>query len=249
MLKFFLTLLLVFSTFLIEAISWKGNAGDNFSVEIEISTTTLNIDQTLDLTIHFNYPDGYNVNLDKVRADLLQYSGLTEPPFSLVSEKIEGKTLFIRLEPMLAGIHFLSLYDIEFNHKDSEKHPPVVIFSNIFQIETILPPAEKNFNGWIYPLLSLSKRYPVTITPDNRIALLENPLLLEKEEQKNESIIQQKTFPWLKMAGVFLFFYSLIHSLDAASKAQPWHTKTTNHFECCQQGIAKTGKFGTAKSS
>jgi len=195
--------------------SWTGKANNNFSVEVTLSKVSLPVDERLDITLLLHHPDTHTVDLDKIRINLLKYAGLSEPPFALVSEKVEdlpdgGKLVSLQLEPLLEGIHFISLYDVVFPPKNPEKDSPVVIISKIFEIETSLPTIDEYYRGLSYPLLSLTKRFPITITPENRKDLLEDPKIQETEAYRNERIIELKTLPWPELTGVFLFLIILL---------------------------------------
>jgi hypothetical protein len=212
MLKICLALLLL-PTMLFAGITWTGKVNDQFSAEITLSTPSLPVDKNLEVTLLLRFPETYSVDLDTVRVNLLKYAGLSEPPFALISEKVEdlpnGKKIIFQLEPLLEGIHFLSLYDIEFNPKDKNT-PPIAIISEIFEIEVTLPSIDAEFRGVVYPLLSLTTRYPLAISPDNRKDLLLNPLLQQFENERNASIIKQKTFPFPQLVGIALFLFLLL---------------------------------------
>lgn len=195
--------------------SWIGKAEGGFSVKVVISSTTLPVDEKLDITIRLHYPDTHTVDLDKIRTNLLKYVGLSEPPFALTSEKVEalqdgGLKVSFQLEPLLDGIHFLSFYDIVFPPNNPKTNTTAVIISEIFKIETSLPSIDKNFRSLAYPLLSLTKRFPITLSQENRKNLLNNPQLQAIEADRNEAIFKQKTLPWPELSGAFLFLFILL---------------------------------------
>jgi len=211
----FLIILTFLPAALFGSTSWTGKAEGDFSVEVTLSTTTLAVDETLNITLHLKYPDTHTVNLDKIRINILKYAGLTEPPFALIEERVENISqeetiVHLQLDPLLEGFHFLSLYDVVFPPKNPETDFPVAIVSKIFEVETTLPTIDKNYRGLAYPLLSLTKRFPITITPENRKDYLENPKIQEAEDYRNVRIFEFKTIPWAELSGVFLFLIILL---------------------------------------
>ncbi|MFQ5730296.1 MAG: hypothetical protein ACE5GN_08040, partial [Waddliaceae bacterium] len=156
------------------------------------------------------YPDSYTIDQEKLRINLLKYASLSEPPFALIDEQSEtlpdGKhKLIFTLEPQLAGLQFVSLYDISFLPKNREQHKPVEIISEIFKVTITLPPLDKGYQGMASPLLSLTQQFPISIDPKNRKNLLENVAVNAQESKKNVLTLRQKSLPWAELAGVLLF--------------------------------------------
>lgn len=196
-------------------ISWQEKVEGGFSAQVTIPTSSLTIEENLHIDVILSYPDTHDVDLEKLRVNLLKYAGLSEPPFALTSENIdtpaEGKMkITFILEPQLAGLQFVSLYDITFTPKDPDQHQPVEIISDIFKVEITLPPIEEGFHGLASPLLSLTKKFPIAMGPKNRKQLFENTERNIKERWRNILIFRWKTFPWGELAGVCLIAILLL---------------------------------------
>ncbi len=193
---------------------WEGKSGNQFSARIDLSAKTLSLDEPLTVTATLQFPADYSVDIDSLRINLLKFAGLSEPPFALLSEKEEeipgGKKVTFTLDPLLDGIHFLSLYDISFTPKEANKASPVEIITDIFEVETTLPKTDQNFRGNVYPLLSLTKRFPITLSSDNRIDFTQNPALQHEENLRNEAILKEKTFPLAQVMGAMLLVILLL---------------------------------------
>ena len=190
--------------------TWKGQTDGGFSAEVTLSASQLTIEENLHIEVILAYPETYTVDLDKLRINLLRYGSLSEPPFALIGEESatlpNGKHKFnFTLEPQLGGVQFISLYDIPFLPKDPKKDKPTDIISGIFQVDITVPPVDEGFEGMASPLLSLTKKYPISIDARNRKTLLENPAQNEKEAARDIAILNRKTLPWGSLTGLFLF--------------------------------------------
>lgn len=207
-------LLLIIPGWLFGVINWEGKAENQFSAAISLSAQKLTLDERLFISVILTYPGSYSIDTDRIRVNLLKYAGLSEPPFALLfetEEKIQGgKKLTFTLDPLRRGIHFLSLYDIQFDPKDEKMGAPVSIISNIFEVETSFPDFDPKFQGIIYPLLSLTKRFPLSVSLENRLDLLENPALQAQENLRNMELMREKTFPLPPVMGVFVFMILLL---------------------------------------
>lgn len=214
MIRTAMTLLTLLPTLAFGSLQWKGENGSNFSAEITIDKNKIGIEEDLKVEVALVFPDTYTADLDALRMNLLRYAGLSEPPFALVAEEIEKTSNGLKgkftLEPLLEGIQFFSLYDIAFSPKESKTLPKVEIISDIFEIEVIPPETEESFQGMIYPLLSLTKQIPITISTANRGSLIDNSKLLTEENQRSQTILRQKQLPWAEISGAVLFFLLIL---------------------------------------
>lgn len=195
--------------------SWKGETPGGFTVEVTLSTEKISISDHLKITALFSHPENYNVDWGNLRMNLLKYPGLSEPPFSLIEEKREilsntQKKVTYTLEPQLEGLQFVSLYNIRFLPKNPNENKPAEIISDIFNVTITLPPTTEKFQGMSHPLLSLVRKFPISVSQKNREDLLLNPKFLEKEAQGNLKQFRQKTPPWGSLAGILLFVFTLL---------------------------------------
>ncbi len=197
------------------SIQWEKELSGGFSAQIDIPTTSITVEDLLPITLTLSYPETHTPDLDTIRMNLLKYVGLSEPPFALVDEKIkqEGKkklkATFI-LEPQVASLQFISLYNIPFLSNDGNPEQTKNIVSDIFQVEVALPKVEKDFYGLSYPLLPLTEQFPISLSSSNRKHLIESKERFEENAQKSAQIIKNRTFPWASLAGAFLFVLFLL---------------------------------------
>ncbi len=185
-----------------------------FSLDIKIPKTVIGIEEHLEVQASFIFPEDYIVDMNTVRINLLKYVGLFEPPFSLQEETLTevpgGLNAVFKLEPHMAGVHFISLYNVPFlSKKGGDK---VELISDIFPIETLVVQHDAGHKGDPFPLLSLIERHPITLDSANRKTLLENPLRLAKESKESLALMRSKTLPWEKILALLacLIFYSIL---------------------------------------
>lgn len=206
-----LVFLLLLPIWLSAQTSWEGSHEGGFFLRVSLSDTELTIEDTLKVEVVAKHPETHTVDLDELRMNLLKVVGLSEPPFALVSEEEKGDNTFIFvLEPQIAGLHFISLYDVSFVPKNEGKHQEVEIVSDIFKVEVTLPPREEEYQGMAMPLLSLSRKFPIAVTPTNRKNLLENPLKDGEEAGRNAVILRRKAIPWAEISAVLMFVFLLL---------------------------------------
>lgn len=211
----FLIILLLSPILLTASETWKKKGEEGFYVVINFSANSITIEESLTVEIILTHPETYTVNQDKLRANLLKFVGLSEPPFSLKAEKLEKPSenqlkITYTLEPQIAGLKFLSFYDIAFLPKDPEQHHIVEIISDIFKVNVTLPPFQEGFQGLASPLLSLTERFPISMNAANRKKNLENASRDAMEAKRNVAIMAGKTIPWADSVGIFLFVLLLL---------------------------------------
>ena len=171
---------------------------ENFSADIEILNPNITIVDPLIMKVTFTHPENYQVDLNTVQANLLQQTGLSEPPFALVSVDTKENQVIFTLDPQLAGRHHITLLNIPFV-SDEET---VEVISDIFEVNVTMPEIDPDFRTLTAPLLSLSYREPVEINLSNRIKLLENSILEEREVIRNRSLFRTKRLPWIEILGL-----------------------------------------------
>lgn len=194
---------------LMAELQWEEEMPGNFSASVKIPKTTISIDENLILELTLKYPKTHTPDLDTVRMNLLRYVGVTEPPFALKNEKIdeieEGKIkVTFEMEPQLAKLHFVSLYNIPFISIDEESKDVQTLFSDIFEIEVYLPEIDPGYRGYTYGLLSLTEPLPIGMNLENQL-FHSDPERLTQESQRSASIVAARTIPWTGMMGVLLF--------------------------------------------
>lgn len=196
------------------SINWESKIPGGFSAKVQISKKAITVEEDLTLTLTLLYPNTYTPDLDTIRMNLLKYVGLSEPPFALVEESIEQQkgrlSATFTLEPQIASLQFISLYNIPFLPNNGDSEQTIEIISDIFQIEIRLPEIETNYYGLSYPLLSLTEQFPITLSATNRKNLIENTQLHKLESLRSVQIINHRTLPWANLLGAFLFILILL---------------------------------------
>lgn len=195
-------------------IIWEGKSQEKgFSAEIKVSKAKLSLDENLEITLTLSYPNTYSPDIDTIRMNLLKYVGLGEPPFILEKEDqeiIENKQIFhFTLDPQLPGSHFISLYQIPFLPKNSEKDKTVQIISTIFQIEVATPQEKENITAFIYPLLSLTQQFPITLNKENS-EWIKGKIGNKEEKAYIIASLDKKALPWAQTAGLLLFVCAVL---------------------------------------
>jgi ribosomal protein S18 len=230
------------------AADWKGELEGGFAAHIHIPETAIDIDDFLEVELTLQYPTDYEPDLDAVRMNLLKHSGLSEPPFALIREKVESleneklKIIFT-LEPQLANLHFISLYNIPFAPVDNPEKEKINLYSEIFTITVSLPEIPRQFKGHPMGLLSLTERIPIAPNPETRRELLNNPDRLAKESARSQDIVAQKTLPWVQLMGLFLF------ALVAVAALMQPKRQTSKEKELKKQALsARTKAMNTLKT-
>lgn len=86
----------------------------------------------------------------------------------------------------------------------------LLIFLLFAQKSPSTEPNQENDQDLSYPLLSLTKRYPVTLSVENRMNLLNDPALLLAEREKNLKLIKEKAIPWTQIIALLIFALTLL---------------------------------------
>lgn len=188
---------------------WTDELQGGFRASVHIPKTKINIDENLTLELTLKYPKTHTPDLDTIRMNLLRYVGVTEPPFALESESIEeiadGTTgITFQMEPQLAQLHFISFYNIPFLPADEESDEVKTIFSDIFEVEVVLPKIDPAYRGFAHGLLSLTEPLPIGMDHENQL-LHADPRRIEEESQRSTSIVTNRSIPWTQLMGVLLF--------------------------------------------
>jgi hypothetical protein len=202
-----------------ETVSWQEQKGD-FSAKVEIPSTTLTIDDLIQINLTLNYPETHHPNLNAIRRNLIAYYGLDTPPFVVFKEKIDPpitknqgliqQNLTFYLLPQLPGEHYLTLQKISFDANKDSKEESVDLFSDVFSINVEIPKFDFQPAILIAPFMELSEQPPVLMSFENKRRFLYNPQMIQDEIAANLSLLKAKNLPWihvlalLAIAGVIL---------------------------------------------
>lgn len=206
-----------------------------FNVKTTPSASEISIKDTLEVALDLTYPEGYEVDLERLRENVLRSSSFYEHPFSITDlkedhpqENADGtfsQHISMTLQPLRLGQVFLTFYDISFIPKDKKNKIQKVI-SDIFPIHVLAVEAPLGFQARLAPLLTFSKTFPLELDEENRNLLIENPQLQKKEEQFNEEQMNSKRLPWIEIGSVLLIvliswiFYRHPHVKPPLTSAQ-----------------------------
>lgn len=205
--RYFFSLVLVFLAAMI------GAEEPVFEVHISPSADQVSIKDTLDVSLDFIFPAGYQVDVASLQQNVLRSSSFYEHPFSIVDIKIEDRQktangnfsqrMLLKLQPLRLGELSLTFYDISFVPEGKDKKIHKVI-SPIFPIHVAAVEAPQEFQGRLAPLLTFSKKFPLELDEKNQILLIEDPQTQKRERQINVQQMNQKRFPWISIGSVLL---------------------------------------------
>lgn len=189
-------------------------AASDFSAQVALSTTTLNLENPLqvDLTLHF--PHGYRVDVDSLARNLLKHHPLAPEPFQLLGTKnnIEEhageitQQLTFLLQPEIPGHFFLSFFKISFLPENAQGATKETI-SEPFELS--VEPLNMSLNTPPYSILPFSFAYPIELNDSNR-EKFRGEVQKEAARQQVVESIQAHAFPWLHLLAAFFLILFLI---------------------------------------
>jgi hypothetical protein len=203
----------------------RNTSQGEFSAEVTIPQSSLDLFSKISVQLVLTYPDQYRINIDDLKANLLQYSAILPAPFTLISSdsqiqklsdnRSQQKLEFV-LQPQLIGDFPITFRNITF-FKDDKKAEEII--SDIFSIHVESLPVGSAFEIEVGPLLPLSPHFPITMSSQNQ--------QLQEESSKqsalvNQQIFRDKSFPWLELlliALVSLFLWVAFKFRDQKSAA------------------------------
>lgn len=201
--KYFILSLLFFSSFL-----W---AEEIFELNVHSLPSEILIKDTLDVELDLTFPDDYQVDLEKLRRNVLRNSSFYEHPFSIVDMKVGNpiqkenqltQHIQMTLQPLRLGPVALTFYDVTFASPNDKKKEHTII-SPIFPMTVLSIEAPEQFQGELASLLTFSKTFPLELNEQNR-NLVEGPFVSQKQNQINLTQMNEKRLPWIKMVSILL---------------------------------------------
>lgn len=189
---FLLISLLVFRESPCEVV-WSGEAKPGFSIVVDASSHSVSIDEKLQITLIATSPEGYQVNRELLRRNLLDDLGFGPPPFSLLSEEVVLKEhntqrIIYTLDPQLPGDYSLSFGKVSFKPDEPGNLPVFAFMSGTFPIETTMSIEKVDLKAPIAPLMELSIRYPINVDARNTESYITNPEIIKEEMEKHRKI-------------------------------------------------------------
>lgn len=180
-------------------IVWKGEK-EGASVTITSSIELIEIPNKLKITLSYTAPDGYTIDKDELRKNLLTYNGYGESPFSLSSEIEKSNFISYELNPEVVGKYFLSFGNVLFHAKNK---PLISFLTTVIPVESSL--GVYNFvEGEIAPLLDFSTSIPLSLNKKNHTETGNNPIEQNVEQKK---IIDRFAIRW---NPILLFIFLLL---------------------------------------
>lgn len=221
MMRYILIYALFFAMRLSATVSWHAEAPGNFSVEITIPKTRLELGELIDIHVKAKYPNTYTLDIEKLKSNLMLHNIFKAEPFIFVSaqsdvKKVENSVvndIHFHLKSQLDGQFYISLYDIEFTPKN-ESDKPVTIISNLFEIHVEQPNIDVTVPALPRQvLLSLSDSPPIQLDLNNYAKLIDNPESKTNEIQRNVKIAANTIFPWpeILISIIALLFFVLVY--------------------------------------
>lgn len=197
-------------------------AETGFDVQINPSSSQLSIQENLLVHLKMTYPEGYHVNEEALRQNILRGSSFYEHPFALEDlksedpQKVENGSYLQRwkmtLRPLRMGDVSLVFYDFIFDPQNPQKQQIISIPGDIFPIRITSVEMPREFEGTLAPLLAFAKEFPLELSEENR----QQSLLAQKNQQRvNQQQIRQKQLPWIFVMTclllVFILWFFLKH--------------------------------------
>lgn len=172
-----------------------------FSAEVIVSAKELWVQDRAVVTLNVSYPEGYNVNADQLRMNLLRNPSPSSSSFTLDAERVDVQPTHTQIQytlsPQKLGPHKLSFYEINFKGKEGNV---TRLTSPIFSIVVKNPQVSEGYQGDPASLLTFSNQLPVEIDDHNRESLFNS-----EENLNNEKILNEKTLPIFEGIAFALF--------------------------------------------
>lgn len=185
----------------------------DFAVKITPSVSQISIKDILEVSLDLTFPEGYHVDMETLRQNVLRSSSFYEHPFAIADMKIDNpqknadgtysQHILIALQPLRLGNVPLTFYDISFVPQD-KKNKMHKLISNIFPIDILSIEAPLQFHGRLAPLLTFSKTFPLGLNEQNQNSLIEDPQVQKRQEQANVIQMNKKRLPWVEIGCVLL---------------------------------------------
>lgn len=229
------------------------SASPEFSAQVAISPRTLDLTDTLTVSLTVTYPEGYQLVPGILRDHLLQ------APFSVKTEKSSTQRtpsgqmqtqMVYTLEPWAVGTQWISFYDISLLPKPGFQGKKVVLSADILPVTILDPPLP--FSALpTADLLPLSLRPMAEIDRSTQLALRENE---SQEPLRNLTVLAQHEFPWALviittlLATLGIGVAALLRYRDrkgeVAQKESPGKIATAHLDALEQSGLAANREFG-----
>lgn len=195
-------------------IVWSGKPKPGFFFAVDLPQYSTSLESKAIVKVIAEMPDGYHLDREQMRRQLMDFPGYGPAPFFLVSEealiKEQGvKTIIYALDPKIPGDQAMTFGLVTFLPDDRAKAPPVKLMTGVFFLKTTQAQAAEGYNGLAAPLLPLSEQIAVGISSENREHYLENQeIRLLSLEQKKTAIVH-KVF-WTAIVSLAILALALL---------------------------------------
>lgn len=195
-------------------ITWKNSETPGFAFTLNAPNGTVSVVSRVQVKVIAKSPLGYSVDREKLRSNLMNYIGYESPPFSLLSEealkKIDGtEVITYTLNPNIPGEHVLTFGGIVFEPENVGDGKVIKVATGTFSLQVVLSKDIKEYLGLEAPLMPLSARPPVDMSPENREKYVKNPQIIEKELERYRKFSENKDKSYVGY-GFFLLFKIMI---------------------------------------
>ncbi|MBA3722014.1 MAG: hypothetical protein H0W88_06400 [Parachlamydiaceae bacterium] len=194
-----------------EDISWKSEH-DGISVVMQLSPSTLHLNDELHLNLHLEYPSEFHFDKNQIVENLLWSITPFQSKWRVIQEPIQTITesnnlkfadVNIILAPMQIGIQSITLLKLSFESNESNKL--IDFWSPIFKIDITPENIEAETLANLFPL---EPQYRVDLTVAKRNELW-NPANKNFANQM-ELTFAKHSFPWLFLLLVILGTVSIL---------------------------------------
>ena len=186
---------------------------ESFKAQINLNQTDIYIDEELDVEVLLTYPASYSPDYSMLRKNITWNSDFYGPYFFLkdmivgipsADEKNPGHVknkVILKLQPLRKGQDLFTLYNIDFEEKNSQKRQSVITKFYPFTIAD--KQTADNFQTKLSPLMTFSKDYALEVDFENQNKV-DNPSYFETLKRQNIRLMNEKSLPWLEMLTTFL---------------------------------------------
>lgn len=216
---------------------WKGEVSGGFSAQINVSSLKVMVPQTIEIELILRYPDSHIPDLENLIKRISQPINPYLPSYKVINKTVtiplemqdglHEQVLKVTISPEAEGDFLFSFLNIPFNSLKQSKYPPIQLFSKVFILHSATPPPSDPFIK-IAPLLSVTPDIPLSLSLANREILMNDPMMLEQEAERNRSILSSHSFPWIwvvgvSLLGIFTLLFKRIKKFYSESALRPSH--------------------------
>ncbi|GAB4230050.1 MAG: hypothetical protein Tsb0021_07990 [Chlamydiales bacterium] len=130
----------------VQALIWESSPEEEFQAAIAISDVKPRIGETIIIEISGTAPQGYSLDDQRIKQQLLQYLNVVGETFTITREKIQDLQLLFEIKTHVPGNNYLNFLTIPFIDQEENQ---VTVQGNIFPITVTSPSTNQTIAGFI----------------------------------------------------------------------------------------------------